>query len=73
MKIILIGNGNMGKILQVLAKDQIVKVIENFKYNTLNDNVNADVIIDFSNRENIKYIYEYAKRRIYNKNKKIFR
>ena len=24
--------------------------------------VNADVIIDFSNRENIKYIYEYAKR-----------
>lgn len=62
MKIILIGNGNMGKILQALAKDQIVKVIENFKYNTLNDNVNADVIIDFSNRENIKYIYEYAKR-----------
>ena len=62
MKIALICKGKMGNELINLANDQIVAVIENFKYNFLEDNLNIDVIIDFSNRENLKYIYEYAKR-----------
>ena len=61
MRIALIGKGKMGNELINLAQDQIVAVIENFKYNFLEDNLKIDVIIDFSNRENIKYIYEYAK------------
>ena len=61
MKILLVGNGNMGKIIQSIAKEQIVKVVENFRYNTVENNIGVDVIIDFSHRENIKYIYEYAK------------
>ena len=61
MRILLVGNGNMGKIIQSIAKDQIAKVIENFKYNSIDSNLKVDVIIDFSHRENIKYIYEYAK------------
>ena len=60
MKILLIGNGKMGRELISIAKDQIVQVIESFKYNYIKVN-NIDVIIDFSNRENLKYIYEYAK------------
>lgn len=62
MRILQVGNGNMGKILYSLAKDQIVKVIDSFKKNSLDENLNIDVIIDFSNHENIKYIYEYAKK-----------
>lgn len=62
MKIALIGKGKMGNELINLANDQIVAVIENFKYNFLEDNLDIDVIIDFSNRENLKYIYDYAKR-----------
>ena len=62
MRIALIGKGKMGNELINLAQDQIVAVIENFKYNFLEDNLKIDVIIDFSNRENLKYIYEYAKR-----------
>ena len=62
MRIALIGKGKMGNELINLAQDQIVAVIENFKYNFLEDNLKIDVIIDFSNRENLKYIYEYAKK-----------
>ena len=62
MRIALIGKGKMGNELINLANDQIVAVIENFKYNFLEDNLKIDVIIDFSNRENLKYIYEYAKK-----------
>lgn len=62
MKIALIGNGNMGKILQSIAKDQIQIVIENFEYQTLNDDLEIDIIIDFSNRENIKHVCNYALR-----------
>lgn len=61
MKIILIGNGNMGRIVKSVAKEQIIKVIENFKYNTIEENLNCDVIIDFSHRENLKSICKYAK------------
>lgn len=63
MKIVLVGNGNMGKILSSIARDQIVKVIENFEYDFLDEDLEFDVIIDFSNRENLKYIYQYAKRK----------
>ena len=38
MRIALIGKGKMGNELINLAKDQIVAVIENFKYNFLEDN-----------------------------------
>jgi len=62
MRIALIGNGNMGKIVYSIAKDQIIKIIDDFTNNKLEDNLNIDVIIDFSNRENIKYIYDYVKR-----------
>ena len=60
MNILLIGKGKMGRELISIAKENIVQVIENFKYNYIKEN-NIDIIIDFSNRENLKYIYEYAK------------
>lgn len=62
MRIALIGNGNMGKLMQLIAKKQIVKVIENFKYCSLEDNLNIDVLIDFSHRDNLSYICSYALR-----------
>ena len=46
MKILLIGNGKMGRELISIAKDQIVQVIESFKYNYIKVN-NIDVIIYF--------------------------
>ena len=60
MRLAVIGNGNMGRILQSIASSEIVAVIENFEYQVLNDDLNIDVIIDFSHRNNLKYIYDYA-------------
>ncbi len=60
MKIVIVGNGKMGKILSIVAKEQVVKIIENFEYDILEDNLDFDVLIDFSNRNNLKYIYEYC-------------
>ena len=62
MRLAVIGNGNMGRILQSIASSEIVAVIENFEYQVLNDELNIDVIIDFSHRDNLKYIYDYALR-----------
>ena len=60
MNIALVGFGNMGKIIYSLAKNNIIKIIKDFKNETLDDNLKIDVIIDFSNRENIKSIYDYS-------------
>lgn len=60
MNIMLVGYGNIGKIIYSLAKNDIVKIVNNFKEEPIIENLNIDIIIDFSNRENIKYICEYA-------------
>ena len=60
MNIALIGNGNMGSIIKSIASSQIVITIENFEYQSIDENLNIDVIIDFSHHNNIKYIVDYA-------------
>lgn len=60
MNIALVGNGNMGQLLKSIAKEQIVASIENFEYQNIDENLKIDVIIDFSHRNNLKYIIDYA-------------
>lgn len=60
MNVLLVGQGNMGKILYSLLKDEVVLATNNFNDIDFNDNINIDVIIDFSNRENIPNIIKYS-------------
>ena len=60
MNVLLVGQGNMGKILYSLLKDEVVLATNNFNDIDFNDNINIDVITDFSNRENIPNIIKYS-------------